>query len=91
MFGRWNNLLASNANASTYTVFEGDIIMTEDDFNIEDLPWADGCNPKNQHDREHKQRVKKHNRTPRQRKKKRDAIDTFNANRPVGTLRKFYI
>ena len=62
-----------------------------DDFNLEELPWADGCDPTDRRNREYKRKVKLENRNRRQRKKKRNAIDDYNENLPEGSLRKFYV
>lgn len=62
-----------------------------DNFDLDNIPWEEGRDPQNRRDREYKRKVKLSNRNKRQRKKKNDAINDFNASRPAGTLRKFYV
>lgn len=60
-------------------------------FDLDSIPWADGCDPQDRVDVKYKRSVKLANRTKRQRKKRRDAVDAYNASIEPGTLRKFYV
>jgi hypothetical protein len=62
-----------------------------DDLDLESLPWVEGCDPQIAIDRKHKLKVKRANRSKRQRKKMCSKVDEYNKNIPAGSLRKFYV
>lgn len=58
---------------------------------LDDLLWAEGCDPQDRNDRKYRRKVKMANSNGRKRKKSRGLVDKYNENIPAGSLRKFYV